>query len=147
MPELLSPTFIPTQADLNAHKVVKQQFGEVSVHFGFFDDFYKDFTGQSPEIAAAFAKTDMKAQKIALRKGLAFLIMFAEGDGFAIKTLDKLGQSHSRSQLNISPKLYPLWQEALIRTVRKHALRFDAASELAWRHILQLGVDRIKSAY
>jgi hemoglobin-like flavoprotein len=139
--------YVPSTADLEAHDIVKKQFGEGSANLSFFDDFYREFTRQSPEIAAAFAKTDMKSQKEALRSGLAFLIMYSAGNSFANDKLDRLGKTHCRTGYNIQPKLYPLWIESLVRTVKKHVPNFDRASETAWRHVLQLGVNRIQSWY
>ena len=147
MTELQLPTYTPSPADFTAIKIVKKQFGETSIRPTFFDDFYADFTRQSPEIAAAFAKTDMKAQKEALRSGLSFLLMFAEGNTFASRKLDGIGKSHSRTGLAIRPQLYPLWVGSLIRTVKKHQENFDATSEAAWKRVLQVGVDRITSWY
>jgi hemoglobin-like flavoprotein len=137
----------PSAADLQAHAIVKRQFGTCCIKPTFLDDFYAEFTSQSPEIAAAFAKTDMKAQKAALRSGLSFLVMYAEGSTMAASKLDHLGGTHARTAYNIRPQLYPLWIESLIRTVKKHVPEFDRTSEAAWRQVLQLGVNRIKSWY
>ena len=147
MSTVQSAKYVPTPADLDAYEIVKKQFGESSANTSFFDDFYREFTSQSPEIAAAFANTEMKSQKEALRNGLAFLIMYSSGNGFAGDKLDRLGKTHARTGYNIAPRLYPLWVESLIRTVKKHIPAFDRASEAAWRHTLQLGVNRIQSWY
>ena len=136
-----------SEADLQANQIVNRQYGVCSMKPEFFDDFYADFTSQSPEIRAFFAKTDMPAQKQALRSGLAFLIMYAAGKPMAITKLEQLGKSHSRGGYNIRPDLYPLWMGALIRTVKKHTPDFDATSEKAWKRVLQKGVDQIVSWY
>ena len=141
------PEYVPSPADLEAHAIVKRQFGESTSNPSFFDDFYREFTHQSPEIAAAFAKTDMKSQKEALRSGLSFLIMYASGNSFAVDKLDRLGKTHCRTGYNIKPTLYPIWINSLVRTVKKHVVGFDRTSEAAWRHVLQLGVNRIQSSY
>ena len=147
MPVIEAPPFTPTSADVEAYTIVKQQFGVCTQSRTFFDDFYKDFTSQSSEIARAFEKTDMRAQKEALRDGLAFLIMYAKGNAHAGRMLDRIGGTHSRARMNIRPQLYPLWVNALVRAVKKAIPTLDRTSETAWRHILQLGVDRIQSYY
>ena len=137
----------PSQSDLTAHEIVKRQFGMCCTQQDFFDDFYRDFTRQSPEILAAFAHTDMQQQKGVLQSGLTFLIMFASGSTYAGNKLDRLGQTHSRTGYNIRPQLYPLWVNSLVRTVQKHVVGFDRDAEQAWRRVLELGVNRIRSAY
>lgn len=137
----------PPVADLEAYEIVKRQFGICCSHSEFLDDFYRDFTSKSPDIQKAFANTDMRAQKEALKSGLTFLIMYASGNTFAANKLDRLGQTHSRNGYNIRPQLYSIWIDSLLRTVQKHITGFDQVAEQAWRRVLQLGVKRIQSAY
>lgn len=130
------------------YALVKDEFSHCVVSPGFFDDFYREFTGKSAEIRAMFANTEMKAQKEALRAGLMFLIMYAEGkSSFAASKLDKIGATHRKTQLNVRPDLYPFWMQSLIATVRKHVPAFDETSHAAWRAVLQHGVNRIVSHY
>lgn len=136
-----------SEADLQAYQLVNQQYGVCTMKPGFFDDFYADFISQSPEIEALFSRVDMSDQKQALRSGLAYLIQFAAGKPTAAQKLEQLGKSHCRSGYNIRPDFYPVWIEALIRTVKKHSGKFDAKSEQAWRLVLQKGVDQIVSWY
>ena len=137
----------PSAADLEAYELVKRQFGICCSHSEFLGDFYRDFTGTSPDIQKAFANTDMQAQKEALKSGLTFLIMYASGNTFAANKLDRLGQTHSRSGYNIRLQLYSIWIDSLLRTVKKHVSGFDQLAEQAWRRVLQLGVTRIQSSY
>lgn len=134
---------------LPAHyALVKDEYSRCLIRPTFFDDFYKEFTGQSLEIRQMFANTEMPAQKEALRAGLTFLIMYAEGKSpFAAEKLDKLGSSHSRTRINVRPDLYPLWMQSLITTVKKHVPTFNETSLKAWQSVLQHGVNRIKSHY
>lgn len=132
----------------DVYEKVKLQFGQCQFSPGFFDDFYADFTAQSPQIQAAFANTDMKAQKEALRSGLSILMMYAAGGNqYAEGKLDRIGTSHSRTGLNISPDLYKVWTDSLMRTVRKHVRNTDAETDAAWARILKFGADRIASHY
>ena len=47
----------PTQ-----YALVKDEFIRCVISPTFFDDFYREFTGKSPEIRTMFAHTDMKAR-------------------------------------------------------------------------------------
>ncbi len=139
-------TSCPVAQDV--YEKVKLQFGQCQCSPGFLDDFYVDFTAQSPVIQQAFANTDMAAQKEALRSGLSILMMYAGGGNrYAESKLDRIGASHSRSELSISPDLYSVWISSLIRTVKKHVPELDAATETAWARILKHGADRIASHY
>ena len=130
------------------YALVKQQYSHCVISPGFFDDFYKVFTSKSPEIGKMFANTEMTAQKEALRAGLTFLIMFAEGrSNFAAEKLDKIGTTHRKTQLNVRPDMYPMWMSSLITTVKKHTPNFDDTSLKAWTAVLQYGVNRIVSHY
>lgn len=149
MPAVLNPLVSKTSPVLPAqYALVKDEYSRCLIRPTFFDDFYKEFTSQSLEIRQKFANTEMTAQKDALRAGLTFLIMYAEGkSAFAADKLDKLGDSHKKSRLNIRPDLYPLWMQSLIATVKKHVVSFNDASLKAWQAVLQNGVNRIKSHY
>ncbi len=137
-----------TAVNETQYALVKDEFSRCVISPGFFDDFYREFTGKSPEIRAMFANTEMKAQKEALRAGLMFLIMYAEGkSAFATTKLDKIGATHRKTQLNVRPDLYPLWMQSLISTVSKHVPTFDPKSRAAWTAVLQHGVNRIVSHY
>lgn len=137
-----------THVDPAYYALVKDEFSRCVISPGFFDDFYREFTGKSPEIRTMFAHTEMKAQKEALRAGLMFLIMYAEGkSAFATTKLDKIGTTHRRTQLNVRPDLYPFWMQSLITTVSKHVPTFSPTSRAAWQAVLQHGVNRIVSHY
>lgn len=143
-----APTKPSSTVNPAAYALVKDHYGKCVISRGFFDDFYAVFTAKSPEIRQMFAHTEMSAQKDALRAGLTFLIMFAEGrSAFAADKLDKIGGTHKKSSLNIRPELYPLWMQSLLETVRKHIPGFDDAALKAWTAVLQHGVNRITSHY
>ena len=113
----------------------------------FFDDFYADFTSSSPAIRAKFEKTDFSKQKALLRQGIAYLIMFNSGSASAGSAINKLTQSHSRSQLNIEPAMYELWLGALLRTIRKHDPQFTPELAADWRTVLGKGIAKMKSGW
>ena len=124
---------------------VMQSYGRCCACTDFFDTFYQNFLSCSPEIAAKFEKTDMKAQKQLLRAGILNLVLFARGMSDA--KLRALAESHSRENLDIRPQLYDLWIDALIRTIRTHDRELTNEDVLAWQEVLNKGVSVIKSGY
>ncbi|MBF7730946.1 globin [Pseudomonas sp. N040] len=125
--------------------LVMQSYGRCCASATFFDDFYRHFLASSPEIRERFAQTDMPAQKQLLRQGILNLVMFARG--MPDTKLRALGQSHSRAGLNIRPELYSLWLDALMLTIAEHDKQYDDKVRLAWREVLNKGVDVIKAGY
>lgn len=126
---------------------VTTSYGSCCMHPEFFQLFYRNFTGKSPVIGKLFANTDMELQRHALRAGVTFLMQFAEGSAFAESKVNRLGESHSRKQLSISPEYYPLWLTALLETVAECDPGYDAALAEDWKSVLQVGIDRMIEHY
>lgn len=138
-----------TQTTLNAvdSNGLTQSYGRCIANQAFLDRFYERFTTKSPVIADMFQNTDMAAQKKLLRSGISFLTQFARGSEFAGMKIDALGKSHSRSEINVDPSLYPLWVSALIETLAEFDTDWSPELEVAWRDAVQKGIDRIISQY
>lgn len=136
-----------TLSQAEAAELITFSYGRSIANPTFFDDFYNRFTSQSPVIRDMFKNTDMTAQKQALRSGIAFLTQFAKGSAYAEQKVDALGKSHSRSELNVNPNLYPLWVSALIETFAQHDPEWDSELGKLWQETLQKGIDRITSRY
>jgi hemoglobin-like flavoprotein len=148
MTAVLNPPKAAPSITAADYALVKEQYGKCILCPTFFDDFYKVFTSKSPEINRLFANTEMSEQKHALRAGLTFLIMFAEGQAaFAADKLDKIGSTHKKTKLNIRPDMYPMWIQSLVATVKKHVPEFNDVALKAWTAVLQHGVNRIVSHY
>lgn len=148
MTAVLPPPSSTSSIAPSDYALVKEQYGKCVISSGFFEDFYLLFTSKSPEINQMFSNTEMSFQKDALRAGLTFLIMFAEGRStFAANKLDRIGSTHKKTQLNIRPDMYPMWIQSLVATVQKHVPVFNDHSRKAWTAVLQHGVNRIVSQY
>jgi len=130
---------------MNDTNRVMQSYGRCCASPSFFDDFYVTFLASSPAIREKFARTDMTAQKQLLRAGILNLVLFARG--MPDTKLRALGQSHSRTQLDIHPELYDLWIAALLKTIGQHDDELQQADLQAWRVVLNKGIDVIKAAY
>lgn len=126
---------------------VKESFSRCCVNSKFLDRFYEIFLASHPAIAPLFRNTDFAKQKMALRSGLAMMVMHTEGNKVGTQGLDRIGQSHSRKHLNIDPSLYQFWIESLIKTVKECDPQCDAKLEGEWRQALKAGAAHISGRY
>ncbi|AJQ92840.1 hypothetical Protein YC6258_00790 [Gynuella sunshinyii YC6258] len=92
-----------------------------------------------------FRNTDMQAQKSLLRSGILVLIMHARG--MPDTKVNALGKSHSRKALNVHPRHYAHWLDALMETLDRHDPEFSPTLEMAWRNTLQPIIDKISGMY
>lgn len=109
----------------------------------FLDAFYEAFTSRSPDIAAKFANTDMRRQKEMLHRSLRHMLAFSV-ERKASEDLRRTAERHSRSQINVAPRLYDVWLESLIETAQLFDTRFTEEVELAWRVTLAPGIAYMK---
>jgi hemoglobin-like flavoprotein len=105
----------------------------------FFEDFYQGFIASSPEVATAFANSDMQKQRSMLKKSLVFLASSSAGHD-ATPYLAQVARRHGTADANIPPHLYDVWLECLIDSVRRFDPQFDDETELAWRLVLGHGI-------
>ena len=112
----------------------------------FFDAFYERFILSSPEVAAQFKHTDMQRQKKVLEKSFYSLLIFYATNN-ANDYLEEIAIQHSKSVLDINPRLYDLWLESLIETVKEYDYQFTAETELSWRLVLSVGITYMKFKY
>ena len=61
--------------------------------------------------------------------------------------LERIAARHSRSGLDIGPHLYDLWLDCLIQAVRECDPLFGEETEQAWRKVMQVGIEFLKSKY
>lgn len=114
-----------------------------------FDRFYDYFLKSSPVIAKMFLHTDMVKQKALLRAGLNYAIMYSTDTGklAAEGVLTRIQQSHSRSRINVDPKLYPLWINSLLKAIEETDPKFTPELRRAWEQVLSTAVAFIISGY
>lgn len=126
---------------------VKKSFEECSRHNTFFHNFYERFVKRDVRIAELFKNTDLENQARALKGSLAYMLMYAEGSRIAETKIEDLGTRHDRNHLNITVDLYDHWLEALVETIKSFNPHIDKTEEKQWRHVLQIGISKIKSMY
>ena len=130
-----------------AQSDIEKSYGRCCANAKFFDRFYDLFLSSHPSIPALFAHTDFSKQKALLRSGIAMIVMHAQGDVFGTRSLDKIGDSHSKAKLDINPCLYPLWIDSLMHTIKECDPELTPALEAEWRRILEQGALYIASRH
>ncbi len=111
---------------------------------GFIDTFYDRFLAKSPAIAAKFAKTDFKIQKLMLRQALLEMLCFDRGLAGTDEEIARLGQRHK--ELEIQPEMYVMWLDALCEAVREHDPEYTAELEQSWRQAMLKSIDAMIAA-
>lgn len=114
---------------------------------GFVDTFYERFLGRSPEVAAKFRNTDFQRQKLMLRESLLAMLTFNLGYEQSRAELERLGERHSRSGVDIPPRLYSFWLDALCEAVADHDPQYTAELGDKWRAAMLPGIELIRSRY
>lgn len=106
----------------------------------FFDRFYELFRASSDEVAAKFEHTDFRRQNRVLRESFYLLLRAVGDDQDAWRELEVRALRHSRNDMDIRPGLYELWLDCLLQTIREFDPESDAATEAAWRRVMQKGI-------
>jgi hemoglobin-like flavoprotein len=140
----------PTKSnELNEHDIelFNDSLERCSSGHRFLDRFYELFVASSTEVAAKFANTDFRVQKAALKVSLYMIVSSIEQKPEGNVHLERIAARHSRSGLDIGPHLYDLWLDCLIQAVRECDPRFGEETEHAWRRVMRVGIDFLKSKY
>lgn len=109
--------------------------------------FYDIFLKSHPDIPPLFTKTDFSIQHEALRNGIHFAMMFAEGKPIAVGAIRRLGQKHDRHHLDIPPDLYRHWKASFLRAVSETDPEFTEEIRDAWDAVLQKTIDEMIAAH
>ena len=129
------------------NSAVPDSFKRCEASGDFAEKFYEVFLSASPEIAPFFANTEFSKQRKLLRATVYVLVTRDVDDPKARDQLNKVGRSHSRSQLDIRPELYDVWLDSLCKTVGEMDPKWGADLENAWRERMQRGIAVIAAAY
>jgi hemoglobin-like flavoprotein len=109
----------------------------------FFESFYDNFLASSPAVKENFAATDMERQVKMMEKSFYGLFIFYATQN-ANDFLETVAHRHSHADLNIDHRLYDLWLDALIGTVKTYDPQFNDDIALSWRIILSPGIAYMK---
>lgn len=127
--------------------LVKRSYGKCLATGDVIGEFYEEMFKQYPEIQAHFKHTDFTEQKKLLRHGINLLIMFAQGLYAGEKGIERIRDTHKKTEMNIDPKHYTNWKKCLLTTVSKYDNSFNVQTEMAWDRVLQFGIDYIVAGY
>ena len=126
---------------------VRDSMGRCIFHGNLVERFYEIFLDSDPKIKPMFANTDMEKQKQLLDHGLSLAILYVSGHAMGKRGLQRLRESHSRNNLNVSPELYPFWKQSLIQAVTELDPEYTDDIGRAWDEVLQQAIDYIAEGY
>lgn len=114
----------------------------------FLERFYDKLMASSTEIKDKFSQTDFDRQKKVLQDSL-FVMLVAAGakGGLAQKELSRLGERHSKEQLDIKPEWYENWLDSLVEAVKETDPSYTDEVAQAWRKALEPGIDYLTARY
>lgn len=104
----------------------------------FFRAFYDRFLASDPSVPPYFAATKFDKQEKLLQHGLSMLLIFAKRSNPNL--LNRLVERHGPSDLNIPARLFPVFLDSLLDTVKQFDPDCDAATLEAWRVTLAPGI-------
>ncbi len=110
----------------------------------FFKRFYELFTAADPDVSRVFAETDMERQVSLLQESLLYMIHFANSKDASIR-LQRIANHHGSKEMNVPRRLFDLWLDCLVSTVREHDTQFEPQVAVAWRVFLAPGIAFIKA--
>jgi len=113
----------------------------------FFPSFYRSFFRIAPEIQGLFRQTDFRRQHRLLQHAVGLLLAFPThpDDGHAI--LKRVAERHSRRDLDIPPRLYPRFVDALVETVAERDPEYTDDVGDAWRAAIAPGIGFMQGRY
>lgn len=110
----------------------------------FFIRFYELFLDSSPQVKDLFKNTDLKKQARIVKKTLYSLTMASVGTEELLQEINRIGHSHGRDGLCISPQLYDLWLTCLLQTVKEFDRNWTLEVEISWRNMLESHIETLK---
>lgn len=113
----------------------------------FIPAFYQRFLATSEEIREKFRDTDFEHQNQMLLQSLRLAAGATVGDSASLRELRNRAETHDRHHLNIAPRLYDDWLNAVIETARKFDVEWSDAVEESWRAILGHVIDYMRRRY
>lgn len=131
----------------NTIEVVQNSYGRCLSNGNVIETFYSHFLASSPEVKEKFKNTDFEEQHKLLRHGINLMIMFADGNIAGKAGIKRIMESHARARLNIEPRFYTLWKDALLKALNEHDKKFDRDIREAWNKTLDEGINFITSGY
>ena len=109
--------------------------------------FYENFFDSHPDIRPKFINTNLDKQKQLLQQSVNLAILFADDVSYAKNGIGRIRKTHSKSNLNIPPNLYPYWKKSLIDAISEFDPEFTSQLAKEWDRVLQQTIDYVIEGY
>ena len=114
----------------------------------FFQRFYDLFLASSPQARDKLRSNDFRRQRRMLQTSFYVLVEhIALGWPECEAYLERIAAAHGKHGRDISPHLYDLWLECLLRAVKECDDRCSTEVEAAWRYMMGAGIEFLKARY
>jgi hemoglobin-like flavoprotein len=113
-----------------------------------FERFYELFLASSAEVRDKFRDTDFRKQRRMLQTSFYMLVEYVTlGWPECEAYLERIAAAHGRQGRDISPHLYDVWLDCLVRAVKELDDQYSAEVESAWRYMMGAGILFLKARY
>lgn len=113
----------------------------------FIPSFYERFLSSSDKIRQKFIFTDFEVQNRMLLRSLKLVSAATEGDQAGLRELTERAETHDRNHLDIDPRLYDFWKDAVIETAKEFDNQWNEDVENAWHKILGYVINHMVKKY
>ena len=129
--------------------IVKNSIERAKTNENFIQKFYENLFFLNPKLKSYFKNTNWKQQQIALTKAIDHMVGFFLDDKNDIhhKNLVRIGESHSKKNINIHPHVYYYWIDAMIMTLSELDHKWVDSYQFYVRESLFFPVSFIISLY
>jgi hemoglobin-like flavoprotein len=103
--------------------------------------FYELFLEADPRFKEMFRNTDFQKQTDLLTHGIMVLIQYSEGSASGEMAVRRIGELHKPGKVNVTPDMYPIWVDCLMKTLRELDPEFTRELETQWRLALRKGIN------
>jgi hemoglobin-like flavoprotein len=103
--------------------------------------FYELFLAADPRFKEMFRKTDFIKQGELLTHGILVLLQYADGAATGEMAVRRIGELHRPDKINVTPDMYPIWVDCLMKAISEIDPEFTPELERQWRRALQKGID------
>ena len=129
----------------SAHHIAQQSYARCLRSPDFLPRFYEHLLASDPAIPPMFERTEFPRQYRLLQHALGLLLSYGNNPDDLL--LERIAAKHSAHSIDVPPRLYPLFADSLVRTIREFDDSCDDGVEHAWRRALEPGLEYMKSRY
>jgi truncated hemoglobin YjbI len=111
---------------------------------GFYGRFYQLFRKADSQVDELFSGTTVARQLPMLEESLLYMLDFSRSR-VSSQRIQELAEYHGRNHMKIPARLFDVWLECLVATLRERDPELDLDTETAWRVTLAPGLAYMKS--